>query len=117
MTTPQTLPTIDLAAFDALAASPGVTVLDFTAKWCGPCRTLTPILTDLATRYPAVRVVAVDVDDEPALAQRFSVRAMPTLVLWRDGREVGRVVGARPARFVTGVVERALAGDTAIAAP
>jgi thioredoxin-like negative regulator of GroEL len=57
------------------------------------------------------------VDHEQLLAQRFDVRSMPTLVLLRDGREVGRVVGARPRAFLEGVVDRALHGDTAIASP
>jgi thioredoxin-like negative regulator of GroEL len=64
-----------------------------------------------------VKFIAVDVDAEPILAERYSVRAMPTVVLLRDGREVGRVVGSRPRAFVAGVLERALAGDVAIASP
>ncbi len=112
----QTIPTIDLARFEALG--PGVTVIDFTAKWCAPCHVLDAVLTVLARDYAGrAQFVAVDVNDEPALAERFGVRAMPTLVLWRDGHEVGRVVGSRPRAFVAGVVDRALAGDSAIAAP
>jgi thioredoxin 1 len=113
-----TIPLIDLETFDALAAEPGVTLVDFTARWCGPCKTLGTVLRVLTGEYAGrVRFVAVDVDDEPQLAERFAVRAMPTLVLWRDGREVGRVVGSRPRAFVAGVLDRALAGDAAIAAP
>lgn len=96
----------------------GLTLVDFTAAWCGPCKQLAPVLHELQRDYAGrARVVEVDTDAEPALAQAFRVTAMPTVVLLRDGREVGRFVGARPKKFVAGVVERALAGDVAIAAP
>ena len=97
-------------------STPGLTLIDFTAAWCGPCRQLAPILEAVAAAKQ-VRVVEVDVDHEQLLAQQFGVRSMPTVVLWRDGREVGRFVGARPRAFVAGMVDRALAGDVAIAAP
>ena len=97
-------------------STPGLTLIDFTAAWCGPCRQLTPVLQAVAAAKD-LRLVDVDVDHDPLLAQQFGVRSMPTVVLWRDGREVGRFVGARPRAFVTGMVDRALAGDVAIAAP
>jgi thioredoxin len=112
------IPLIDMTTFDALASDRGVTVFDFTAAWCGPCKTLDGVLHGLADELRGrVRFAAIDVDREPALAQRFDVRSMPTLVVWRDGREVGRIVGARPRAFVAGVIDRALAGDVAIASP
>jgi len=112
------LPHLDQAAFDAISPLPGVTVVDFTAAWCGPCKTLDPILGALAAEYAGrARVVAVDVNDVPAVAERFNVRSMPTVVLLRDGAEVGRFVGSRPRAFVQGVLDRALHGDVAIAAP
>lgn len=96
----------------------GITLIDFTAKWCGPCRIMDPVLASLATEYAGrVRVVAVDVDDDQLTAQQFNVRSMPTFVLLRDGREVGRVVGSRPRAFIAGMLDRALAGDAQIASP
>ena len=112
------LPSIDLAGADALAQTPGVSVLDFGAARCAPCRALVPVLAALAAEYRGkVRIAAVDCDREQALAARYQVRSMPTLVLLRDGREVGRVVGLRPRAFVAGMLDRALRGDVAIAGP
>lgn len=114
----ETISQLDPASFEAAAERPGVTVFDFTAQWCPPCKVLGTVLRVLAGEYAGrVRFAAIDVDEQPALAERFSVRAMPTVVLWRDGREVGRLIGSRPRAFVAGMLERALAGDVAIAAP
>jgi thioredoxin-like negative regulator of GroEL len=114
----ETLPTIDLFGADALARTPGVTLLDFGTERCMPCRALVPVLAALAEEYRGrVRIAAVDCDRDPVLAERFLVRSMPTLVVVRDGREVGRVVGLRPRAFIAGVLDRALAGGVAIAAP
>src|SRR5690606_2396689 len=109
-----------VATFTGMQPSfgPGVTLIDFTAKWCGPCRVMKPALASIAEEYAGrVRVVAIDVDDEQVVAQQFNVRSMPTFVLMRDGREVGRVVGSRPRAFLVGMLDRALAGDSAIASP
>lgn len=77
-----------------------------------------PMIESLADEYRAhVRMFAIDCDAEPEVAAHYGVRAMPTLVLLRDGREVGRVVGARPKSFVAGILDRAIAGDSAIASP
>jgi thioredoxin 1 len=98
--------------------SKGVLLIDFTAAWCGPCRQMKPVLSALSGEYAGrVEFTAVDVDHDPITAQQFDVRSMPTYVILRDGREVGRIVGSRPRAFVAGVLDRVLGGDVAVAAP
>ena len=109
---------IDQATFDELSTVPTVLLVEFTDAWCPPCKALMPVLDSLANEYQGrVRIVAVDTERELALPQRMNVRSMPTCVLWRDGREVGRIVGSRPRAFIAGMLDRALAGDVAIANP
>jgi thioredoxin 2 len=72
-------------------------VVDFWAAWCGPCRMISPVLEDLARSHAGhLKVVKVDVDANPALAQRFGAQSIPLLVVIRDGQEVDRIVGALP---------------------
>ena len=75
-----------------------------------------PILDGLAEHYQ-IPLRYVDVEDDRDVADRYLVKSMPTLVVLRDGREVGRIVGSRPRAFVAGVIDRAVAGDVSIAAP
>lgn len=70
-------------------------LVDFWAKWCGPCRALGPHLDRLADQQSdQLKVVKVDVDAEPALAKAYGIQAMPTLLVFRNGKEVARHVGA-----------------------
>ena len=72
-------------------------LLDFYADWCGPCKMLSPVLSEIADEYvDVIRVAKVNVDDEPELAMKFKVSSIPMLVLFKDGRIVSTSVGYRP---------------------
>ena len=72
---------------------PGVAVVDFWATWCGPCRMVAPVLDDLATELAGkVKIAKMDVDDSPEVAQRFGIRSIPCLILFKNGQEVDRMI-------------------------
>jgi thioredoxin 1 len=69
-------------------------LLDFSAVWCGPCKVLAPIVEKLADEYKGkIRVGKLDIDDSPGVASKFGIRGVPTVVVFKDGKESGRHVG------------------------
>ncbi|MES2965942.1 MAG: thioredoxin [Bdellovibrionota bacterium] len=85
-------------AFEADVIKDSVPVLvDFWAEWCGPCKALAPKLEEIAGELAGkAKIVKVDVDANPDSAAKYGVRGIPTLVLFKDGKEVGRLVGNQP---------------------
>ena len=83
--------------FDVEARSSVAVLVDLWAPWCGPCRIVGPIVEDLSREFAGrLKVLKVNVDDNPRTALRFDARSIPTLVVLRDGRVVDRFVGALP---------------------
>jgi len=91
--------------FDQILQNNPVVVIDFTAKWCGPCKRIAPLFDDLARDNEGVACVKVDVDQHPEIAGDYNVRAMPTFVVVKNGREVNRMEGADESKL-TRLVEK-----------
>jgi len=78
-------------------STPGSVLVDCWAPWCGPCRTVAPILDELASKYAGgVRIAKLNVDENPLTASRYDVRSIPTMLLFKDGKLVNSLVGALP---------------------
>ena len=83
-------------------------IVDFWAAWCGPCRIMSPILEELATERPDLRVVKVDTDANQRIAAEYGVLSMPTFMVFRHGTPVGQIVGARPKKRLLSDLEQLL---------
>ena len=77
------------------AIANGTALVDFYADWCGPCRIVSPIVDEIAEERSDITVGKVNVDDENALAMKYGVMSIPTLIVFKDGQEKTRIVGAR----------------------
>ena len=89
---------LDEASFDAeIGKHPGILMVDFWAEWCAPCRAIAPALEELAQESNgAVGLAKVNVDTSPALAARYGIRSIPTILFMREGKVLEQVIGSVP---------------------
>jgi|TARA_B110000014_G_C19964891_1_gene499426 thioredoxin 1 len=85
-------------------------LVDFWADWCGPCKMVAPVVEELASEYDGtVKFAKVDVDANPVTAGKYGVRSIPTLLIFKDGKPVGQVVGAVPKQVLEARLKESIA--------
>ncbi|MEX2220897.1 MAG: thioredoxin TrxC [Candidatus Rokuibacteriota bacterium] len=103
-------PVTDASFAQDVERSPVPVLVDAWAPWCGPCHMIAPIIDQLATELAGrVRVVKLNVDDNPRTAARFDLRSIPTLLVLKDGREIDRLVGVQPKQEIMRRLETVIA--------
>jgi thioredoxin len=102
--------------FDDTTSTPGITVIDFWASWCWPCRAMGPQFERAAELRPQYRFAKIDVDAEPALAARFGIASIPTLMVLRDGKPVAAQAGVMDAEQLMRALDRIATAKEEVAA-
>ncbi len=99
--------TVTKSNFDAEVVKSSVPVLaDFWAEWCGPCRVISPILSDLAKSYKdKIKIAKINVDKEPEIAMQFNITSIPTLLFFKKGQMVKQQIGALPRQALEKMVK------------
>ena len=92
------------------ATKRGVVLVDFWAAWCAPCKIIAPVLNDIADTQDEFKIAKVNVDHNQQLAQKFKVMNIPTMLILKDGKEAGRIVGVKTKRAILKEVEAVMAG-------
>ena len=87
----------------------GVVLVDFFATWCGPCKMIAPVLDELAVEYEGkMKIGKLDVDQVPHIAGQYGVQSIPTLVIFKDGQEIDRIIGFQGKEALKSRIDRAL---------
>lgn len=95
-----------MSKFNDLINGEQPVLVDFSAEWCGPCKAMAPILKDVKKEMDnTIKIIKVDVDKNPQAAQKFQVRGVPTLILFKEGKLLWRQSGVVPANQLTSIIQ------------
>lgn len=97
---------INTSNFDSEISNSGVTVVDFFANWCGPCRKMGPILEEVETELTNVKFAKINTDDNIEMAKKYQVSGLPTLMVFKNGEPVERIVGLMPKSSIITNIEK-----------
>ncbi len=90
-----------------VVANGALTLVDFYADWCGPCKMIAPVLDDLASEYEGkINIVKLNADNHPEVLQKYGVRGLPTLMVFEDGSPVATAIGAQPHKALKSLIEK-----------
>lgn len=90
-----------MASFNELINKKVPVLVDFKADWCGPCKTMAPILKDVKQQLKdAISIIKIDVDKNPSIASQYQIRGVPTLMIFKEGKEVWKQSGVVPANLL-----------------
>jgi len=108
--TQSTVPLISGPEFESqVEQGTGLTLVDFYADWCGPCKMITPVLEELAENYEGqVNIVKINADSEAEVLAKYGVRGLPTIMMFKDGESVDVSVGAQPYSALKAFIEKQL---------
>ena len=113
MSSPQVVHLTDDTFDETIKNAKGPVLVDFWAAWCGPCKIIGPLLDQLAGEMSGQATIAkVNVDENGDLSARFGIRSIPTLLVFKDGREVDRIVGVQPKAAIVSRLERHVSMST-----
>ena len=95
--------------FEAAVTKPGITFVDFWAAWCGPCRMIGPMVDELSSEYAGKAVIGkLNVDENPDISMNYGVRSIPTLLIFKNGQLVDKIVGAVPKQNIASKIDAQL---------
>lgn len=99
---------VDSKSFEKAISGDKPVLVDFFASWCGPCQMMMPVINELSKEVKEFSIIKLDIDQSPEIAAKFNVMSVPTFIVFKDGKEVNRMMGAMPKEVIMEKVLKAI---------